>query len=139
MDREAMLATIDALYDIRMQGETEPMAALLAESATFRIAGEGQMQGAFGADGAVDFLKAMKTLNGAIEMTAYRRNAEVVEENRCAVLLQARVGFPGGREFITEIFNLWSFDDAGKVTSLTEFVDTARLAEEVQVMGGSLV
>jgi len=139
MDREKMLATIDALYDIRMQGETEPMAALLAEGATFRLSGEGQMEAAFGAPGPTDFLGAMRTLNGNIGMSDYRRVTELVEGNRCAVLLEALVSFPGGRDFTTEIFNLWSFDDAGKVTSLTEFVDTARLAEEVQVMGGSLV
>ena len=41
--------------------------------------------------------------------------------------------------FDTEIFNLWSFDEAGKVENLTEFVDTAKLVGEVQMLGGRLV
>lgn len=138
MDREAMLGAIDALYAIRTRGETEPMAEHLAEGATFRLAGEGQMA-AFGTGDTVDLLTAMRTFNSSIAMRHVNRITALAEGNRCAVLLKATVQFYDREPFETEIFNLWSFDEAGKVASLTEFVDTARLASEVQMLGGSLV
>lgn len=138
MDREAMLATIDALYQERIAGLTDTMAMHLADGATFRMAGEGQMN-AFGADGPVGFLDALRTLNGAITMTRVTIVEAVAEGNRCAVRLTADVGLGDRVPFETEIFNLWSFDEAGKVTSLTEFVDTAKLVSEVQMLGGRLV
>ena len=138
MDREAMLATIDALYQERIAGLTDTMATHLAEGATFRMAGEGQMD-VFGSDGAVGFLDALRTLNGGISMTKVTIVEAVAEGNRCVVCLTADVGFGDRAPFETEIFNLWSFDEAGKVTSLTEFVDTAKLVSEVQMLSGSLV
>jgi len=55
----------------------------------------------------------------------------VVEANRVAAIWNCTVQFPGREPFVTEISNLWTFDDAGKITSLTEFVDTAKLAQEM--------
>lgn len=138
MDREAMLATIEALYQERIAGLTDTMATHLAEGASFRMAGEGQMDH-FGSDGPVGFLDALRTLNGAIAMTRVSIVEAVAEGKSCAVRLLAEVGFGDRAPFETEIFNLWTFDEAGKVTSLTEFVDTAKLVGEVQALGGSLV
>ena len=139
MDREQMLATIDAIYAERIAGLTDTMAAHLAPGATLYMAGEGQMEAAFGSPGPVDFLAALATLNTAIAMKQMERVIALAEGNRCAVLLKATVQFYDRAPFDTEIFNLWSFDDAGKVESLTEFVDTAKLVGEVQMLGGRLV
>ena len=139
MDREQMLATIDALYAERIAGRTGTMATHLAPGATYRMAGEGQMQAAFGSDGPADFLTAMTIFNQAIAMRRITRIAALAEGNRLAMQFTAEVQFQHLAPFETEIFNLWSFDEAGKVTDLVEFVDTARLVGEVQLLGGSLV
>ncbi|MBO9602101.1 MAG: hypothetical protein J7496_06295 [Novosphingobium sp.] len=139
MSRERMLATIDAIYAERIAGLTDTMAAHLAPGATLYMAGEGQMAAAFGAPGPADFLAALATLNTAIAMKQVTRLTALAEGRRCAVLLRATVQFYDRPPFETEIFNLWSFDEAGKVESLTEFVDTAKLVGEVQMLGGRLV
>jgi ketosteroid isomerase-like protein len=128
MNRERMLATIDALYEIRIVGLTDPMTEYVAEGATFRLAGEGQA-------GEVAFLEAMGGLNASITMHRVDRQTAVAEANRCAIHAVVEVQFRGGERFETELFNLWAFDEAGKVTSLVEFVDTAKLAHEVELMG----
>jgi ketosteroid isomerase-like protein len=131
MNREQMFETIDALYEIRIAGLTEPMAVFIAEGATYRLAGEGQA-------GEIPLLKAMGGLNAKIAMHRADRQTAVVEGNRCAVHLVVEVQFADGEAFETELFNLWTFDEAGKVTSLLEFVDTARLAREMEMLGSSL-
>jgi ketosteroid isomerase-like protein len=128
MNRDQMLETIDALYEIRIAGLTDPMREYVAEGATFRLAGEGQA-------GDVAFLDAMGGLNASIMMHRVDRRTAVAEGNRCALHLVVDVAFPGGEPFETELLNLWTFDEAGKVASLIEFVDTARLAHEVKLMG----
>lgn len=128
MNRDRMLETIDAVYQIRIAGLTDPMREYLAEGATFRLAGEGQA-------GDVAFLDAMGGLNASIAMHRVDRQTAVAEGNRCAVHAVIEVQFDGGEPFDTEVFNLWTFDEAGKVTTLIEFVDTARLAHEVKLMG----
>lgn len=135
MDREEMLATIDTLYRARMAGDTEAMVPLVAEGATFRFTGESPMQAAFGADGAMDLLAAMGSLNGGIAMHSVTRKDAVVEGNQVAARWLANVQFPGREAFDTELCNLWTFDEDGKVAKLREFCDTAKLASEVAAVG----
>jgi ketosteroid isomerase-like protein len=69
-------------------------------------------------------------------MHRIERKDAVVDGNQVAARWVAHVQFPGREPFDTELFNLWSFDEDGRVTKLREFCDTAKLASEVEALGG---
>ena len=140
MSRERMLATIDAIYAERIAGLTDTMAAHLAPGATLYMAGEGQMAAAFGAPGPADFLAALATLNTAIAMKQVTRLTALAEGRRCAVLLKATVQFYDREPFETEIFNLWSFDEAGKVAEVGQEVRACALGQaSASLMGQAVI
>ncbi|WP_340588498.1 nuclear transport factor 2 family protein [Erythrobacter alti] len=131
MNKQQMLEKIDAIYDARVRGDVPGMCACMAEGATFRFAGESAMEDGFRAQDAIAFTEAVRALDNGIAMTRVDRQNALAEGNQLAGLWKCTVQFPGREAFTTEIFNLWSFDDDGQITDLTEFVDTAKLKSEM--------
>lgn len=137
MDREQMMKTITAIYDARVKGDVPSMQALMAEDATFRFAGEEAMRDGFEAQGAIPFAEAVQGLDKGIRMISVENVTTLVEGNRVAAIWNCEVQFSGREAFATEIYNLWTFAEDGKIKDLTEFVDTAKLASEVAAVNGA--
>lgn len=134
MNPDKMRATIETIYKARVAGDVDAMQMHMAEGATFRFAGESAMKAGFGTEGAIPFRDAVKGLNDGISMNRIENQTMLADGNRVAAIWDCDVQFPGREAFATQIFNLWTFDEDGFVTDLTEFVDTAKLESETQAV-----
>jgi ketosteroid isomerase-like protein len=135
MDRDQVLAVIDKAYTARQANDGEAMSHVWAEGATFEIAGETSLIAGFpGASGPEDSQPAIEALMRFVAMSNVKPIQTVVEGVKAAVLSSATVSFGGRAPFETLLYDLWELDDAGKVRSLIQFVDTAQLASEMRAL-----
>jgi ketosteroid isomerase-like protein len=58
----------------------------------------------------------------------------VVEGLKAAVLWRATVTFAGRPEFETMLFDFWELNEDGKIVSLVQFADTAKIASEMTAL-----
>jgi ketosteroid isomerase-like protein len=74
---------------------------------------------------------AVEEIVKLVSMTKAELLSVMIDGHKAAVHLRATVAFAGQEPFETELCHLWEFDDEGQVRSVTEFLDTARLAQEM--------
>jgi len=129
MQREDMLAKVEAAYQARKTGDFSTLQAIVTEDAAFSFAGEQSLQAALPGSGGVGVHLAARQLFDSIEMRSLERLQAVAEDNRVAILWRATLVPPGGEPFETQMFDLWEFDDSGRICKGTQFLDTAKLIE----------
>jgi hypothetical protein len=135
MTREEVLAAIDAAYAARAANDAEAMSKVWAEGATFELAGETELLENFpGSTGPEESQPAVEALMGLVAMSNVRRLQAVVEGNRAATLSQVTVSFSGRPPVETLLYDLWELDEAGKVRSLLQFADTAKVVSELRAL-----
>ena len=134
MDRDAIRARVDAVYAARLAGDAVKAQELCAPEARFRLAGETSLVSAYPAAGTMAIRPAFEEIVRLITMTKAETVSVLIDGHRAAVHLRATVAFAGQEPFETELCHLWEFDDQGQVQSVTEFVDTARLAQEMAAL-----
>jgi len=135
IDRARMLAAIDAALAARTRGDKSEVAARLAPDARFRIAGDRNALGAF----PVGPGEAMPTIAELIDRVGFHdceRLDAIVEGNRAACRWRIRFSIDDGPAGTTEVCDLWTFDEEGRVTDLVQFLDTALLANMLAERGG---
>ncbi|HYG47309.1 MAG TPA: nuclear transport factor 2 family protein [Allosphingosinicella sp.] len=125
-DRDKILATLDGGLAARARGDKAAMAAFLAPGATFRIAGD---RSAFGQvrPGPARARDVLGDLVDLISFHDYERLDTIVEGDRAAVRWRIDFSIGGGPVATTEILDLWTFDEEGRIADLVQFVDTALL------------
>ena len=129
-DREAMLRTIDRLYEARVKGDKAGVAALLAPGATFRIAGDPMpIPGVPPGEGPAD--RKIADLIDEFEFHEIERVDAVVDGDRVAQLSRVRISRKGGEAFDAELYDLWTFGPGGKIVSGLQFGDAALVARLV--------
>jgi ketosteroid isomerase-like protein len=134
MNRDEVLAVIDAAYAARVAGDLATMRALAAEDGTFELAGETTLLRNFPVAGRVPSLSAVNGLISLIRMIEIERLEAVVEGNRAAVLLHARMSFAGRPPFDTVLYDFVELDDDGRISTMIQFSDTARYAAEMEAL-----
>ena len=132
MEREEMLAKVEAAYDARRTGDFEALRKLAAEDAAFTTAGERSLVRALPGAGGVTVHQAAEELFKTIELRTLERLEAVAEENRIAILWRTTAAVGDGEPFETLMFDLWEFDASGKISKGTQFIDTARFIQEMQ-------
>ncbi len=132
MQREDMLTKVEAAYEARRTGDFTKLETIVAENAAFSFAGEQSLLAAVPGSGGVGIQRAARELFDTIEMRELERVQAVAEGNRVAILWRTTLVPPGGEPFETQMFDLWEFDDSGKIRSGTQFLDTAKLVEEMR-------
>ena len=130
MDRNAREDFIRDLYYARRSADLERVMESFHPQAQFRMAGS-KAHGAL-PDAAIghESLRAVfAQLFAAFEFLAQDFRAILVQDDRAAVHAHVRMRFrPTGEEFETEILDLLTFE-GDLIRELTEFVDTAMVAE----------
>lgn len=134
MDREQVLAIIDAGYAARMRGDQPAVAAMWAENAHFEIAGERTLIESFPGSGGGKAQPQVASLIELVQMTSATRVDAVVEGLRAAVMWRATVSFAGRPPFETLLYDLIELDEAGKFVSLRQFADTAKIVSEMAAL-----
>ena len=123
-------ATVAELYEAFGRGDVAAILDRIADDArledwadnTAQRAGVGHLQSRRGPQGMADFLASIAdwTIGEFSVLDVIGDGRQVVVEARVAWTL------PNGRQIADEELHLWTFDDAGKVTRLRHYVDTAK-------------
>jgi len=124
-DRDQILHNIDTLYDARIRGDKAAIGAHFAPGASFRFAGRADLIRPEVPVGPGDFQAAVHDLIDLFEFHDMERLDAVVEGDMAAVHWKFTVSTPGGEPVDSELYDLWKFDEDGKVLSLVQFADTA--------------
>ena len=129
MQREDMLTKVEAAYQARRTGDFEALEAIVAPDAVFTTAGDETLVAHLPGARDVGVRGAAKALFDSIELRTLDRLDAVAEGNRVAILWKTTVVVPDRDPFETLLFDLWEFDDSGKISKGTQFVDTAKFVE----------
>jgi ketosteroid isomerase-like protein len=133
MQREDMLAKVEAAYQARRSGKFGPLAELLAKDAKFSLAGDETLLEAMpGGAGEVGVHDAATQLYDTLELRSLERVDAVAEGNKVAIMWKTTAVVPGSGPFDTLMFDLWEFDDDGRICRGTQFVDTAKFVEAMR-------
>lgn len=131
MQREDMLAKVEAAYQARRTGDFAALEAVVSPDAVFSYAGEQSFKTWIPALGAGSVHEAAQELYETIEVRRLERVQAVAEDNRVAILWDATLVAPGSEPFDTQMFDLWEFDESGRICKGTQFLDTAQIVREV--------
>lgn len=134
MTRDEVLAIIDNAYATRMRSDAAALAHLWAPDATFEIAGESSLIEALPGATRSPGQPAVEELMKLVEMRSIERLQAIVEGNTAAILSRANISIAGQEPFETLLYDLWELDEGGKVQSMLQFADTAKIASEMQVI-----
>lgn len=134
MNREELLLIIDAAYSARASGDPDQLAGFWAPGATFELAGDNGLLAGLPADGCGPGHESVAALMELVEFKAFTRLDTVVEGRRAAILWHATVSFAGREPFDTMLYDLFELTEDGKVQSVLQFVDTARIAAEMRAL-----
>ncbi len=132
MDREQVLAIVDGAYDARMRGDAEALGQFWAADAVFELAGEKSLLAAFPGAGPGPARPTVEAIMALVTFTKVERLDAVVEGRRAAVLSRVTLAFEGLEPITTLLVDLFEIDEDGKVRSLLQFSDTAKVAAEMQ-------
>lgn len=126
-DKGQMLETIHAALAARQRGDMDAIHQYLAPAATFRLVGAPEAPKV--PVGYSDAREAVADLIELFEFHAIEPVHIVVEGHVAVVHWHVRASTGGGEQFATELCDIWTFDDDGKIKSLVEFADTAKMAQ----------
>jgi ketosteroid isomerase-like protein len=122
-----ILETIDSALAARTRGDKEGVARYLAPGAQFRIVGDPAQYPGFPLSPA-DAAEAVAALIDRVRFHNLERIDAIVEGHRAACRWRIDVSLGEGQVAPTEVCDLWSFDEEGRITELVQFIDTALLA-----------
>jgi ketosteroid isomerase-like protein len=126
--RDEILAIIDAGYEARVRGDKEKLATFWAPDAQYRMSGDSSLIAAFPAGPANAEITTAELID-RFQFQSLERLAAIVEGNKAAVMWRVTASAGDKPLLMTELFDLFEFDEAGKITSLVQFCDTAALAK----------
>ena len=133
MQREEMLAKVEAAYQARRDGDFAALQEIVSDDARFTYGGEQSLIAAVPAVGAGHVMQAARELFERIEIRDLKQVTAVAEGNRVAILWDTTLVTQGGEPFATQMFDLWEFDADGRICCGTQFLDTAKLIQQMQL------
>ena len=127
LDRTAFLNLIDQLYARRTANDKAGVNALLAPGATYRIGADPKLVPMMPV-GPTDAREAIGGLIDSVEFHHIEHLAAVVEGDKAAIIWRVELSPTGGDKVTTQLYDLWTVGEDGKITSLIQFGDTALMA-----------
>lgn len=124
LDRNEMVARIEAVIQARMEGRGTDAMALIAPDATYEIAADVSNLPGFPPGGPAG--AAIGPLIGLMTYHSVIYEEPIVEGNRVAIVMHVDAEANGIRHPL-RICGLWEFDEAGRPKSLVEYADTAAM------------
>jgi uncharacterized protein len=127
---EANLAVVGGLYEAFGRGEIEPILAIIADDCaweswlanTAQEAGISYLQPQTGPQGVAAFFEAV----AAFQINEFLVHDMFAGGDKVAVEVEIDATSPGGGRFRDEELHLYTLDDAGKITRMRHYVDTAK-------------
>jgi ketosteroid isomerase-like protein len=129
MQREDMLAKVRAAYEARRSGDFSALEAVVCPDAEFSYGGEQSFLASVPASGAGKVHQAARELFETIKIHSLDPVQVIAEGDRIAILWNTTLATPGGEPFDTQMFDLWEFNESGRICKGTQFLDTAKLID----------
>jgi ketosteroid isomerase-like protein len=126
MNRDEIKAFVLQIYDARVEGDMDALAAVFADDAKFQIAGSPEHSMlATAVEGHEGVMGLMQTIVDSLDLENFTILDLIVEDNKVAVRWRATVHLvTSGDTYPTELADFIEIRD-NKVVSYTEFLDTA--------------
>jgi ketosteroid isomerase-like protein len=127
IDRSSTLKAIQEIYEARESGDLEAVAARMHPDIRYKIAGDPAHCGAcVSLEGRAAAMEPIAAMVEVFAFEALEMLESVVEDGKAAILWRATLTHrPSGEVFPCEVFDLWTLDETGLFTGLTQFCDTA--------------
>jgi ketosteroid isomerase-like protein len=133
MQRDEMVAKVEAAYAARRSGDFAALEPIVAKDAVFVLAGDESLVSAMPGSGeGIHVHHAARQLFDMVELRSLERVEAVAEGNQVAIMWKTTAALPGSEPFDTLMFDLWEFDADGRICRGTQFVDTAKFAEAMR-------
>jgi ketosteroid isomerase-like protein len=113
-----------------MRGDKAALALYWSPGATYRLAGLAEMLPGFPV-GPSDAQPAVHSLVDLVQFHKLEKLDALVDGLRAAVHWKVTFSTQGRPPATTELYDLWHFDEDGKVASLLQFTDTALLSSQL--------
>ena len=127
LDRNRILAIIDAAYASRAAGDKAALEQFWAPDATYKMVGEAGLLERYPV-GPLDANEATRAIIDLVAFHALERIDAIVEGNKAAVLWNVTMSSGESGECLSQLYDLWELDDDGRAQSLIQFADTALVA-----------
>lgn len=128
LDRDAALQIVRDLYDARVKGNKEAVYSYWSDSADFEFVGDRSLLEA----ASLHKTSTQDTIGQLIDRFHFS-NLElldaVVEGSKVAARWKVTVAVEGKAPVCTQLFDLITFDDQGKIASFVQFADTALVCQ----------
>ncbi|WP_395393925.1 nuclear transport factor 2 family protein [Novosphingobium sp. BL-8A] len=128
LDRDAVLDTVRQVYAARVAGNQEDVARYWADDAHFEFVGERTLLNSAGLH-APTSMDTIRRLMERFRFSDLELLDAVVEGNRIAARWRVTVSTEGKAPVDTQLFDLITLDDHGKIASFIQFADTALVRE----------
>jgi len=124
VSRDDYSKKISEAYALRVAGDKETIKTLFAPQASFRLAGqECSIPGI--PQGDACFHEKIGELIDAYQFHEAKQIDILIDGNRAAARWEVVISLNNGPKVTAEICDFWTIDEAGKFTSLLQFVDAA--------------
>jgi ketosteroid isomerase-like protein len=134
MSRDAIEATLRALYAARQAGDCDGILRHMTPDASYAMMGDPGASPVAGRHQGDALCQAMTTLVTLFPARHMHLASIVIDGDRAAIEVEARLAFgPTGEEFDTRWASLFTFRD-GKIAEVREFIDTARATQLLATM-----
>jgi ketosteroid isomerase-like protein len=137
-DREKILGVIDRAYAARQSSDKEALRSFFAPGAEFRIVGQGRLIDGFPV-GPADAVETVDELIDLFQFHRMDRLQVMIDGDAVMIRWAVETSCSGGPCVETELCDIWTLGDDGKVTSIVEFADTALIADMLAVRAKTLV
>jgi ketosteroid isomerase-like protein len=134
MDAHNVLEIIEQFWQARVAADKAAVVGFLSKDATYEMVGASAFVDPVTVGPAAAAEKAAHQLIDDFQFHRLEQLATVVDGRKAAVVSRIEVSFRKGPRVTTDVCDFWEFDEAGKVRSLRQFVDT-RLVQSM--LGGT--
>ena len=133
LTRDEMIEKVDVLYEGRRTGDQSRFGEVLTQDATFRFVGEASLVKQFPGHGSQEPSVVAQALFDSLKLHEKRMVNAVAQGNQLAVhyVLTLQNETKGRERFDQEVFDLWTFNEAGQITNGLQFQDTAKIIAEL--------
>ncbi|WP_395327655.1 nuclear transport factor 2 family protein [Novosphingobium sp. BL-8H] len=128
LDRDAALQTVREVYAARVAGNKEDVAQYWADDARFEFVGESSVLHSVGLT-APSSIEGIGQLMDRFQFSDLELLDAVVEGDRIAARWKVTVATDGKNPVNTQLFDLITLNDQGKIQSFVQFADTALVSQ----------
>jgi ketosteroid isomerase-like protein len=114
-------------YEARKRGDKARLREFFAPGATFRMVGHAGLADRL----PVQAVDATPVIDALVDQYAFDEVEIVhaVTDGKAAVIHMRITVSSRGESVSTEVCDIWDLDDAGRITAITEFLDTSLVAQ----------